>query len=98
MLIGLLMVLGPCAIFIFSLRFTRQLKPRLRKVYRILGGLLVFAGGGISFYLASYTGDQGGIGAFFFQVAVIVVYTAFSVSVVILNWVLTVGEPGNSKG
>lgn len=64
-------------------------------VYRVLGSLFVFVGGGVSFYLALYSGDQGGIAAFFFQVAVIVVYSAFSVSLVILNWVLTVRDSGN---
>jgi len=64
-------------------------------VYRVLGGLFVFVGGGISFYFASYTGDQGGIGAFFFQMAVILVYSVFSVSIVILNWALSVRKPEN---
>jgi len=98
MLIGLLMILAPCAIFIFSLPFSRRLQPPLRKVYRLLGGLFVFVGGSISVYLASYTGDQGGIGAFFFQIAVILVYSVFSVSLVILNWVLGVRKSGNSRG
>lgn len=98
MLIGLLMILAPCVVFVFSLPFTRRLKPRLRNVYRLLGGLLVFVGGGISFYFASYTGDQGGIAAFFFQIAVIVVYSAFSVSLVILNWAMTTRDSRNPDG
>lgn len=95
MLIGLLMILGPCAIFVFSLPFTRRFNPGPRMVYRVLGSLIVFVGGGVSFYLASYTGDQGGIAAFFFQIAVIVVYSVFSVSLLILNWILTARDSGN---
>jgi hypothetical protein len=90
MLIGLLMILAPGAVFILSLPFSGRLKPGLCKAYRIFGGLVVFLGGGTSFYLASYTGDQGGIAAFFFQIAVILVYAVLSISLVILNWYLGV--------
>lgn len=90
MLIGLLMILAPVVIFIFTLPFSGRLIPRLRNAYRIVGGIVVFLGGGISFYLAWYTGDQGGIAAFFFQTAVIFVYVVFAISLVILNWFLNV--------
>jgi hypothetical protein len=85
MLIGLLMLLLPSAVFILTLPFSGRLKPGLRKVYRFVGGIVVFLGSGISFYFASYTGDQGGITAFFFQIAVIFVYAVLSISLVILN-------------
>jgi len=94
MLAGLLMLLAPCAVFVFSVPFSRRLRPRLRKTYQIVGGLLVFLGSGTSFYLASYSGDQGGIAAFFLQMAVIVTYGVFSISLVILNWILNVRESG----
>lgn len=89
MLVGLLMILTPSVVFILSLPFSRRLEPSLCAVYRFVGGIVVFLGSGISLYLASYTGDQGGIAAFFFQIAVIVVYAAFSISLVIINWFLS---------
>jgi hypothetical protein len=55
-------------------------------LYRLVGGIIVIAGSAFSLYLAAYTGDQGGIGAYFFQIAVILVYLVFSLSLVILNW------------
>jgi len=96
MLIGLLMILAPCAIFVLSLPLSKRLKPGLCKAYRILGGLVVFLGGGITFYLASYTGDQGGIAAFFFQIIMILVYAALSLTLVILNWILPDRESGKT--
>jgi len=80
------MLLGPGAVFVLSLPFSGRLRPSLCKTYRIFGGLVVFLGSGISFYLAMYTGDQGGIAAYFFQIAVILVYAILSVSLLILNW------------
>jgi len=73
------MLLAPCVIFIFTLPFSCRLKPGLCTVYRILAGIVLFAGSGVSLYLAAYAGDQGGIGAFFFQVAVIAVYAVLSI-------------------
>jgi len=93
MLVGLSMLLVPCIVFVLTLPFSNRLRPRLCKAYRILGGLIVFVGSGISLYLAMYTGDQGGIGAFFFQVAVILVYAALSILLVVLNWFLNNHEP-----
>lgn len=89
MLIGLLMILAPSVVFILTLPFSRRLKPSLRAVYRFVGGIVVFLGSGISFYFASYTGDQGGIAAFFFQIAVISIYAVLSILLVILNWFLS---------
>lgn len=97
MLTGLLMLLAPAAVFVVTLPLSGRLKPGLRKAYRILGGLVVFIGSGISVYLASYTGDQGGIAAFFFQMAVILVYAVFSLSLVMLNWILRARESGKTE-
>jgi len=88
MLIGLLMLLMPVVVFLLTLPYSSRLKPGLRAVYRYVGAIVVFLGGGISLYFAFYAGDQGGIAAYFFQIAVILVYVAFSISVVILNWAL----------
>jgi hypothetical protein len=88
MLIGLLMLLGPVVVFLVTLPFLRWFEPTIRKVYQIAGGLLVFLGSGTSFYFAAYTGDQGGIAAYFFQMTVIAVYIVFSIVLVILNWSL----------
>jgi hypothetical protein len=85
---GLLMLLVPNVIFFATLPASRRLKPQLRLLYLIVGGAIVIAGSIFSLYLAAYTGDQGGIGAFFFQIAVIVVYVLFSILLVAINWIL----------
>lgn len=87
-MIGLLMILGPAVVFVLTLPLAERLRPKLRTVYRYAGGIVVFLGSAISFYFASYTGDQGGIAAFFFQIVVILVYAVLSGTLVILNWFL----------
>ena len=77
MTIGLLILFSPIIIYSITLPLSRWLKPRLRKLYRFFGGVLIFIGGGTSLYHAAYTGNQGGIAAYFFQTAVIVIYVAF---------------------
>ncbi|PLX82178.1 MAG: hypothetical protein C0616_02835 [Desulfuromonas sp.] len=57
-------------------------------VYLCVGGVLVFAGSGTSYFFAAHTGDQGGIAAYFFQLAVIAAYILMSVVLVGLNWYL----------
>ena len=69
----------------------------MRKAYRILGGMVVFFGSGTSYYLASYTGDQGGIAAYFFQIGVILAYIVVSVSLVVLNRFLMIKESRSTK-
>jgi hypothetical protein len=88
MLIGMLMLLAPTVVFVVTLPFSGRLKPGLCKIYRILGGIIVIVGSGVSLYLAAYTGDQGGIGAFFFQLAVILLYLTLSMLLIIANWLL----------
>jgi len=88
MLIGLLMLLLPIALFLVTFPISKKLNASLCKLYRIVGGIIVIVGSGISLYFAAYTGEQGGVAAFFFQIAVILVYILFSVTLVILNWVL----------
>ena len=95
MLIGLSMILVPIAVFVISLPFSSRLKPGLRVAYRLVGGIVVILGGGVSIYLASYTGDQGGIAAYFFQIGVILVYVTLSISLLILNWILSARGPGD---
>jgi hypothetical protein len=97
MLIGLLMILVPVVVYVLAIPLSGRLKPGLRKTYRIIGGIVVFLGGGTSIYFASSTGDQGGIAAFYFQILVILVYAAFSLSVVIVNWILRAREAGTSE-
>lgn len=91
------MLLAPGAVFIFTLPLSGRLRPGLRKAYRVLGGLVVFLGSGISFYFAAYSGDQGGIAAFYFQIAVILVYAAVSLLFVMLNWILCARESRKNK-
>jgi len=88
MVIGVLMLVLPGIVFILTLPFSSRLKPRLRQLYRIAGGIIVFLGSSISFYFAFYTGDQGGIAAYFFQITVILTYILFTVVIWIVNGVL----------
>ena len=97
MMIFLLMILVPCAVFVLTLPLSKRLKQGLRKTYLILGGITVFLGGGVSIYLVSSTGDQGGIGAFYFQLLVILIYAALSLSFVIINWILPVREVSKTE-
>lgn len=98
MLIGLLMILTPGAVYILTLPLSRRLIPSLRRAYRIVGGLIAFFGSGISFYLAWYAGEQGGIAAYFFQKTVIMVYAAFSILLIFLNWFLSARNSDTTEG
>ena len=57
--------------------YVRKWGPILRHLYRIVGAVITFGGGSISLYLAAYTGEQGGVAAFYFQIVVIIVYLVF---------------------
>ena len=92
-MVGLLMLIVPGAVFLVTLPLSRKLTPLLRKIYRILGGIVVFGGSAVSLYFAAYTGDQGGIAAYFFQIAVILVYIALSIAVVALHFLVKSRTP-----
>ncbi len=81
-LVAVLMLFGPGVVYLATWTLSGRLRPGLRKTYRFLGAILVFPGSGISWYFAAYTGDQGGITAYFFQLAVILHYLLLSVTVV----------------
>jgi uncharacterized membrane protein len=97
MLTGLSLLLAPGVVFIISLPFSGRLRPGLRTLYRVLGGIIVFPGSGFSYYLASYTGDQGGIAAYFFQMTVISVYVVFSFLLITFNWFLKTRDSGKNE-
>lgn len=88
MIIGLLLLLLPVALYLATFRSAGRLAPRLCWLYRIVAGLMVFGGGAASLYFAAYTGDQGGITAFFLQLTVIFLYAFFSALLLIANWLL----------
>ncbi len=81
---GLLLLSAPIFLYLISLPFSKLLRPKLRKVYVAGSGLLIFSGTGFSLYLAFYAGDQGGIGAFFVQMGVVVLYLIFSIAILIV--------------
>jgi uncharacterized YccA/Bax inhibitor family protein len=85
MLVGLLMLFGPIVVYLVAFPSSRRMKPTLCWLYRIVGGIIVVIGSAVSFYFAAYTGDQGGIGAFYFQLSVISLYALFSVVLVTLD-------------
>ena len=93
MITGILMLLAPILVFLITLPFSRLLRQPLHGFHRIFGALLVFAGSSVSLYLAAYTGDQGGIAAYFFQLAVIVVFLAFLLVMAALNWLAPILFP-----
>lgn len=84
------MLLAPIIVFMITIPFSRWLKPRLRRLYLVIGGITVFFGSGISLYFAAYTGDQGGIAAYLFQMAVIVIYVSFMIAMASLNCLLRI--------
>lgn len=86
MLIGLLMLLAPTVIYVAIFPLSRKLKPGFRQWYRVVGGIIVLIGSATSYYFAAYTGDQGGIAAYFFQMAVILAYASFSAVLVTADW------------
>lgn len=103
MLIGMAMLLAPAAVFLITLPLSAKLRPGIRKVYRVLGAVIVFGGSAASIYFAFYGGDQGGIAAYFLQSGVIAGYVLLSAGLVGLNGLLRVNRadeaaPGNSDG
>lgn len=88
MLIATLILLMPVVVYLATFVPARRLKTSLRKLYRLIGAVLVIGGGTTSYYLAAYTGDQGGIAAFYFQLLVMAVYVLFSVGILIANVLL----------
>ncbi len=73
-MIGFMMLIGPSLLFVLTIPVSARLSLGLRRSYLVFGGIIVFIGSGVSIYFASYTGDQGGIAAYFFQSGVIAVY------------------------
>ena len=88
MLIATLMLLTPVVIYLATFVPARRLIPSLRKLYRSVGAVIVIGGGAASYYFAAYTGDQGGIAAFYFQLLVISVFILFAIGVLIANAML----------
>jgi hypothetical protein len=84
------MLIGPVTVFVLSIPLSSRLTSGLRRFYLICGGIVVFIGSGASFYFAFYTGDQGGIAAYFFQIAVILVYAFLLVAVVGIRLVVKI--------
>lgn len=91
-MIGFLMLIGPVIVFVLSIPISSRLTSGLQRFYLIFGGIVVFIGSGTSFYFASYTGDQGGIAAYFFQIAVILVYASLLVAVVGISLVVKISS------
>lgn len=96
MMIGLLLLLLPPVVYLASLSFSRKFEPSLRWLYRIVGAIIVFCGSATSYYFAAYTGDQGGIAAFFFQLFVIAAFTLFVAVLLAINWLMRKGKQKNS--
>jgi len=85
MIIALLILLLPSVVYIASYPASRWLEPKVRNAYRVLSGIIVFCGSSFSFYLAAYNGDQGGVGAYLFQLLVISSYVVLSLSLIAFN-------------
>jgi hypothetical protein len=78
------MLFGPFAVFLVTLPFSGKLRPWLRWTYLLAGSFVVICGPAISLYFLMYSGDQGGIAAFFMQAFVIAVYVVlWAVTVVV---------------
>jgi hypothetical protein len=87
-MLGILMLIAPVTLFVLSIPLSARLTSGLRRFYLIFGAIVVFIGSGTSFYFASYSGDQGGIAAYFFQTGVIFVYLLLLIAVVGISLVV----------
>jgi hypothetical protein len=85
MIFGLLLLLLPVLVFLVSIPFSKHALKQCRTLYLSVGALIVFAGSCFSLYLAAYTGDQGGIGAFFSQLLVVTSYLLWLIACFIFN-------------
>jgi len=85
MIIALIILLLPSVIYIATYPASRWLEPKVRKAYRVLSGIIVFCGSFFSLYLAAYGGDQGGVGAYLFQLIVNCSYLVLSLSLIAFN-------------
>lgn len=90
--IGLLMLIVPIAVYVVSIPLSKRLTSALRKFYLVVGGIVVFIGGGIALYFALYSGDQGGIAAYFFQLGVILVYVLLLSTILALSLVTKIRQ------
>lgn len=79
---------GPIVVYLITIPLSGRLRPRLRTVYRIVGAIIVAGGATISIYFAMYSGDQGGIAAFFFQIFVIAIYGLFVTLIILIQFFL----------
>ena len=85
MIIGLLVLVTPTVVYLFTFSLSVNLVQPLCWIYRIFGGVIAIIGSLVSLYFAAYSGDQGGITAFYFQIVVILVYILFLFIVIIAN-------------
>lgn len=83
------MLVTPIVIYLATFPVSGRLRPRVCKIYRTTGGIVVFFGSATSVYFAAYTGDQGGIAAFYFQVVVIFAYLILSTFLLTANYFFT---------
>ena len=74
MMTGLLMLAAPAVLYFVAWPLSGRFRPGLRLAFRFVAALVAFPGSGMSVYLAAYTGDQGGIAAFYFQAGVIILF------------------------
>jgi len=86
MTITLLIITLPSIVYLISFPFSGTLKRSLCVVYRITAGVIVLGGSATSLYLAVFTGEQGGVGAYLLQLLVITVYVFFSVLIIVIHW------------
>lgn len=85
MWVGIGLLLCPCVVFLVSLFWRHRLTGKIRLLYIFLGAFIVFGGSSVSFYFAMYTGEQGGIAAFFFQLFVVATYLVFAIAVILFQ-------------
>lgn len=83
MWVGIILLIFPLVLYVLSLTWRRRLTGRLRLFYLILGAIIVLGGSSVSLYFAMYSGEQGGIAAFLFQLFVIATYLIFVIAVVL---------------
>lgn len=83
MIYGIGLILLPIVLFLASFPLWRKLPTTLKKFYGWTCAVALIGGGFTTIYIASYSGEQGGITAFFFQLGVIFIYLALTAGVLL---------------
>lgn len=82
-----LILLAPVVLYLLSLPLSVRLPAVLRTVYRLAGAGLVFPAAAAAVYFAGYSGEQGGVPAYFVQLAALISLILLMAAIGLAHWV-----------